>query len=178
MAYQVDLYTLPSTVAAALEARGGIDNLKARCADQGEHLGTVDFPGEPSEFLTALEELLRVDVSNLVARRVGGIDGTRTDPTVGRLTEDELADVIDALDRLSVALEVDDEDDDEDEMYGANDSTVLRDEAADMADSLGISLEEDVVSVTDGMLEALRSAGIAGTDVIGIVSVATAEEDD
>ena len=179
----VDFYALSSTHLAKLSASEGVVGLLKRCQEHGEHLGKLNYGDfEPAELFEPVDDLLGTRLGDLLGCAVGPVDGTNTKPLVGHLSDDELTDAVDALEQLNEAIQLDaddldDEDDgddeDEDEEFERPDVYKVRAKVGEIAESLGVTLEDDLAEYIDDLLDTLRCGVRSKGDLLGVVHVPT-----
>ena len=107
MAFFLDFYALNAAQLTKVRRSEGVEGLRKRCEEFGEHLGRTEFATPPNDLFDALDQLLDTKLSDLLGTELGDLDGGHTNPKVGHLSEDDMSDAMDQLDRLGEAIDLD-----------------------------------------------------------------------
>lgn len=166
MGHTIDLYTLPPIQVAKVRGKEGVEGVRRRCTENGDHLGTMEFGDGATELFDALDQLLSTRLADLLGAELGDLDGSVTEPRVGHLNADDITDAIEALEQLSEALELDA---DEDEDYESSDLLGLRNRAEEIADDLGLTIDDDFADAINELIEHLKAAVEEESDIVTIV---------
>src|SRR5688572_30452501 len=110
MPHTIDLYSLPPSQVAKVRGKEGVEGVRRRCKENGEHLGTMEFGESTHELFDALDILLTTRLADLLGSELGDFDGAVSKPRIGHLTGDDITDAIEALEQLAEALELDADD--------------------------------------------------------------------
>jgi hypothetical protein len=166
MAHTIDLYSLPPAQVAKVRGKEGVEGVRRRVKEAGEHLGTMDFGEGIHELFDALDLLLTIRLADLLGSQLGDLDGAITKPKIGHLSGDDITDAIEALEQLAEALELD-PDDEED--YETSDLLGLRNRAEEIAEELSLSIDDDFADAINELIDNLKAAIDEDSDLIAIV---------
>jgi hypothetical protein len=112
---------------------------------------------------------LDIKLSDLLGAEIGDLDGQQTTPKVGHLSEDDMSDAMDQLDRLGEAIDLDpDEEDDED--YDRVQLYDLRKRAEEMAQDLDLVFDDDFAALVNELVDNLRAARDEDGEIIAFVN--------
>ena len=169
MAFFLDFYALPAAQMVKVRKSEGVEGLRKRCEEMGEHLGRTEFKEAPGDLFEALDKLLSIRLAELLGSQIGDLDGTSSSPCVGHLSEDDMSDAMDSLEQLSEAIELDpDEDDDED--FDRAQQFELRQRAEEIADDLGLVIDDDFGDLITDLIDNLRAARDENGEIIAFVN--------
>jgi hypothetical protein len=169
MGHTIDLYSLPPAQVAKVRGKEGVEGVRRRCKENGEHLGTMEFADGATELFDALDVLLSTRLADLLGSELGDLDGAVTEPRIGHLNGDDISDCIEALEQLAEALELDA---DEEEDYEGSDLLALRNRAEEIADDLGLSIDDDFADAINELIDNLKAALDEESDIVAIVEEA------
>jgi hypothetical protein len=169
MAFFLDFYALNAAQLTKVRRSEGVEGLRKRCEEFGEHLGRTEFATPPNDLFDALDQLLDTKLSDLLGTELGDLDGGHTNPKVGHLSEDDMSDAMDQLDRLGEAIDLDpDEEDDED--YDRVQLYELRKRAEEMASDLDLVFDDDFAALLGELVDNLRAARDEDSEIIAFVN--------
>lgn len=169
MPFFLDFYALSAAQMVKVRKSEGVEGLRKRCEELGEHLGRTEFNDAPGDLFDGLDQMLGTRLAELLGAEIGDLDGTSTSPKVGHLSEDDMSDAIDNLEQLSEAIDLDpDEEDDED--YDRAQQYELRSRAEEISDDLGLVFDDDFANIIHDLLDNLRAARDEDAEIIAFVN--------